>query len=1096
MDVQVSSRAGKEKRGLLTKRAACIKSKLLSYNTKKPSLFVAFLLLFLPLPSLATVVDNGRPYIGFGINPKEALTQTVFDILPDEYASTAYPLDGSDPHYDERDHQLAFQMADLVVIWSPALAQGALDDDVRDMDFDWAQISACRLDSKPSDMVDQTEPRLDQEFVDCVAENSWGEWFETFNTYIETNKKAGQKKMLVLHNATHDHGALSELVTFCTAPGGSTDAEINKCALELYQAYGYFIAIVFSEGSKLDYISPVQEIVPTFGEYQKALGKKTFGSAYTVSAEPSKMEIYKAMVSGMRLAYPGDPNAAPSSTSPSVEIVYAENRHGGNSIHAPVVYALVDLASFDYAVPLSIPYDGSSSNVNGATLRSFSGYDVVAPSIYPNGWGFEPDADASQAYTIEGVMTWDHAGYREELGNFWFAENVAYWKAVACARLSPSLDGHHFDVGLTENGGWTSLDGTSFSSRIFTYSGAEDDERERGEWQQVAFYDSLLKNPLKQLGSFTCEARAYGPYVEAPASLSYSYGLLAEADKPKMEFVIETYAKDTHADIQASGALFTNLFPVTPAQYGQRAKMVARYLDSRRRISDSVDRPINDMDGDGVLSFVKESGAGVTELPSTLDFTYLDRTSAEGPQKPFFGIDSITFPTLEASLNPNSTTTSDNCPFVSNATQADGNTNGEPDGIGDACDNCPDDANPNQEDADMDGVGDACDNCTYIVNPGQEDVDSDGVGDACVIKAQLPPIPPSPAIPDWDVDEDLIHNSVEIAALSNPWIDNASTADMDNDGVLDSTDNCVRFYNPDQTYKPCELESGSDKYATWSGGVFTFADEDGDGMPNFWERLYSETNPSNADGGDNEDDDGLTHIQEFQNRTDPGNADTDGDGLDDDDEINLVVNLVPSPTDPLNPDSDNDGISDGDEAASGSSSHPMSADSDQDGLDDNLEIAGGANTEEDNPDSDGDGLSDGFEYLVSQETEGITLDPNDDDYDNDGEKDGFDNCLMVANPDQLDLDSDDFGNACDFEVDSVSSGCLDYQDLHEIVDAYGRFVAMTAFAGNSVVPNFYEADSDISQKEFYLARKQAVYESGPSGESIRLGNSSVETCAP
>lgn len=55
----------------------------------------------------------------------------------------------------------------------------------------------------------------------------------------------------------------------------------------------------------------------------------------------------------------------------------------------------------------------------------------------------------------------------------------------------------------------------------------------------------------------------------------------------------------------------------------------------------------------------------------------------------------------------------------------------KPDGIGDACDTCPDDYDPGQEDQDGDGVGDACDNCPTIANAGQGDADGDGIGDKC-----------------------------------------------------------------------------------------------------------------------------------------------------------------------------------------------------------------------------------------------------------------------------------------------------------------------------------------------------------------------------
>ena len=53
------------------------------------------------------------------------------------------------------------------------------------------------------------------------------------------------------------------------------------------------------------------------------------------------------------------------------------------------------------------------------------------------------------------------------------------------------------------------------------------------------------------------------------------------------------------------------------------------------------------------------------------------------------------------------------------------------DGVPDLTDNCPDVANPGQEDEDGDGVGNICDNCPATANPTQANADGDGVGDAC-----------------------------------------------------------------------------------------------------------------------------------------------------------------------------------------------------------------------------------------------------------------------------------------------------------------------------------------------------------------------------
>jgi hypothetical protein len=91
-----------------------------------------------------------------------------------------------------------------------------------------------------------------------------------------------------------------------------------------------------------------------------------------------------------------------------------------------------------------------------------------------------------------------------------------------------------------------------------------------------------------------------------------------------------------------------------------------------------------------------------------------------------------------------------------------------------------------------------------------------------------------------------------------------------------------------------------------------------------------------------------------------GAVDTDGDGLTDDDEVNLHA------TDPFNPDTDSDGLLDGTEvdmAMGGGCPSPIDADSDNDSLTDGAEVAGG--TMPCNADSDGDGVNDAVDPTPS-----------------------------------------------------------------------------------------------------------------------------------
>ncbi|MDT8325362.1 MAG: OmpA family protein, partial [Bacteroidota bacterium] len=85
-------------------------------------------------------------------------------------------------------------------------------------------------------------------------------------------------------------------------------------------------------------------------------------------------------------------------------------------------------------------------------------------------------------------------------------------------------------------------------------------------------------------------------------------------------------------------------------------------------------------------------------------------------------------------------------------------------------------------------------------------------------------------------------------------------------------------------------------------------------------------------------------------RSDPRARDTDGDGLEDGDEVHIHK------TDPASADSDGDGLSDGEEVLK-YKTDPLRADSDGDGRSDGSEIGSGSDPY--GSDSDGDGIVDG-----------------------------------------------------------------------------------------------------------------------------------------
>jgi thrombospondin type 3 repeat protein len=126
------------------------------------------------------------------------------------------------------------------------------------------------------------------------------------------------------------------------------------------------------------------------------------------------------------------------------------------------------------------------------------------------------------------------------------------------------------------------------------------------------------------------------------------------------------------------------------------------------------------------------------------------------------------------------------------------------DGIDDAEDNCPVDANPDQADLDGDGQGDVCDpdddgddvpdaadNCPLIANSSQTDFDRDGLGDVCDSDDD------NDGAPDATDNCPMSANADQVD-LDGDSLGDVCDSDDDNDGVIDGVDNCPLTANSGQ----------------------------------------------------------------------------------------------------------------------------------------------------------------------------------------------------------------------------------------------------------------------------------------------------------
>ena len=218
----------------------------------------------------------------------------------------------------------------------------------------------------------------------------------------------------------------------------------------------------------------------------------------------------------------------------------------------------------------------------------------------------------------------------------------------------------------------------------------------------------------------------------------------------------------------------------------------------------------------------------------------------------------------------------DNCRDVPNIDQTDS----DGDGIGDACDVCPDDTDNDSDgdafclaydycpddagpvngcpDSDVDGVADINDNCN-LYNPDQADVNNSGVGDACedsdgdgvlIPEDQCPDeIGSAYGCPDADYDgvADMDDNC--------PFTSNADQSDVDHDGIGDVCDNVAPVCStaaPSQTL----LWPPNHKFVPIT--IIGITDDDGDSVTITIDGIFQDERVNaKGDGNTSPDGDGV-----------------------------------------------------------------------------------------------------------------------------------------------------------------------------------------------------------------------------------------------
>ncbi|MBD3192984.1 MAG: PQQ-binding-like beta-propeller repeat protein [Candidatus Heimdallarchaeota archaeon] len=262
-----------------------------------------------------------------------------------------------------------------------------------------------------------------------------------------------------------------------------------------------------------------------------------------------------------------------------------------------------------------------------------------------------------------------------------------------------------------------------------------------------------------------------------------------------------------------------------------------------------------------------------------------------------------------------------------------------------------------------------------------------------------------------DTDGDFIDYITEVFYYSTSIM----SIDTDSDNLDEYSE--IHLFGTNPTNPDSDGDEMTDGYEVENGLDPNFNDNMADPDNDALENLYEYRNGTRADDPDT-DNDGLEDGEEVNiHETNPLATDSDNDGIEDYEEVNNY------PTDPNDPDSDNDEMTDGYEVENGLD--PMSDDGMEDPDNDNLEnlYEYRNGTRADDPDTDNDGLEDGEEInnfetnpLVAdtdndglgdyEEIHDYNTDPNDQDTDDDGLTDYEEINDFSTDPNDEDSDND------------------------------------------------------------------------------------------